>query len=66
MGDEQPAQVTDADGEVVGVGLAVDYWDGSVIDVWGDDSGLWTEWQWEGDHYTKVGGTKHKRDFYPG
>ncbi|MCR9246089.1 MAG: hypothetical protein NXI31_13740 [bacterium] len=35
------------------------------VDVLNGDSGNWTEWHWQGDHFQKVGGTQHQRFFYP-
>ena len=43
-------------------------WDdgsGGPLVVWNSDSGNVTEWHWEGDHYVKVGGTYHYREFHP-
>lgn len=45
--------------------VAYDWNDGQDIQVYNGDSGLWTTWEWEGDHYVKVGGTENRRSFYP-
>ncbi|MFK7740840.1 MAG: hypothetical protein AB8H80_11010 [Planctomycetota bacterium] len=52
-------------GKVVAHGEASDGFGGYVIDVWTSDSGLSYTWEWQGDHYKKVGGTANKRTFYP-
>ena len=50
--------------EPVDTGLAIDCGT-NVIDVWSGDSGNWIEWHWRGDHFVKVGGTHHHREYHP-
>lgn len=46
--------------------LAFDgFFDDGVIDVYNNDSKLWTEWHWDVDHYLKVGGTSAVRTYHP-
>lgn len=46
-------------------GIAIDCGDGTEIEVYNGDSGNWTTWEWENDHYKKVGGTSHVRTYHP-
>lgn len=52
-------------GPFVSTGLAIDCTDGKTLDVWNGDSGNWVTWEWQGDHYEKVGGTANERTFHP-
>lgn len=43
-------------------------WDdgsGGPLVVLNGDSGSVTEWHWDNDHYVKVGGTAHYREYHP-
>lgn len=48
----------------ISVSYAMDCHCGPVIVINGD-SGNTTEWHWNNDHYVKVGGTPHHREFHP-
>jgi len=39
--------------------------DGSLLAAYSFDSKLWYQWQWNSDHYDKVGGTTAIRSYYP-
>lgn len=45
--------------------MAFDWNEGQDIQVYNNDSGLWTIWEWHEDHYVKVGGTEFQRSYYP-
>jgi hypothetical protein len=45
--------------------IAQDSTGGQTLDVYNGDSELWTQWEWKGDHYDKVGGTANRRSYYP-
>lgn len=45
--------------------MAYDWNNGQEIQVYNNDSGLWTVWEWRGDHYEKVGGTANQRTYHP-
>jgi len=56
----------DADGDPYSCwAVAFDYSYGMAIEVYNGDSGLWTTWVWQGDHYEKVGGTASVRTYHP-
>ena len=38
---------------------------GYALDVWSSDSGNTYGWQWDGNHYDKVGGTSAVRSYHP-
>lgn len=63
--DYYTMEICDAQGNVLGVGLIEDCGDGTELDVWSDDSGLWYKWKWKGTHYEKVGGSAAKRTYHP-
>lgn len=45
--------------------IAMDATDGQLLQVYNGDSGRWTGWDWNGDHYDKFGGTANRRSYYP-
>jgi hypothetical protein len=45
--------------------IALDATEGETLQVHNGDSGRWTSWEWDGDHYDKVGGTANRRSYYP-
>ncbi|MFT4513099.1 MAG: hypothetical protein ACI89X_001060 [Planctomycetota bacterium] len=47
------------------VSIAWNCGNGESLDVWNEDSGNTTTWEWEGDHYNKVGGTSNTRTYHP-
>jgi len=47
------------------IAIVFDCGNGSILDVWSEDSGNWVTWVWQGDHYKKVGGTSHTRTYHP-
>lgn len=39
--------------------------DGKTCHAWSDDSGLWSRWVWDRNHYDKVGGSPATRSYHP-
>lgn len=45
--------------------MAYDETEGQTLRVYNGDSHRWTMWEWDIDHYDKIGGTSAKRSYYP-
>jgi hypothetical protein len=58
-------QAFDADGTPFANPSTATYMAEGLYLVQNGDSGNETWWLWEGDHYTKIGGTRFHREFHP-